>query len=59
VRSVSIAPAALAGGFLWRVDPAMPFLIAGGFGLLGAGTFALKVADGLSPKPATDPGRNG
>jgi MFS family permease len=59
VRSVSIAPAALAGGFLWRVEPAMPFLVAGGFGLLGAGTFALTVADGLAPKPAVDRGRTG
>jgi MFS family permease len=57
VRSVSIAPAALAGGFLWRVEPAIPFLVAGGFGLLGAGTFALTVANDRSPKPATNRGR--
>jgi MFS family permease len=59
VRSVSIAPAALAGGFLWRIEPAIPFLVAGGFGLLGAGTFALTVVNDLSPKPAADPGRTG
>jgi MFS family permease len=40
VRSVSIAPAAIAGGLLWKVQPALPFLLAGGFGLLGAGAFA-------------------
>ena len=46
VRSVSIAPAALAGGVLWRVQPALPFVLAGGFGLLGAGAFALRVEEG-------------
>jgi MFS family permease len=45
VRSVSIAPAALAGGLLWRVQPALPFVLAGGFGLLGAGAFALRVEE--------------
>jgi len=40
VRSVSIAPAAITGGLLWKVQPALPFLLAGGFGLLGAGAFA-------------------
>ncbi|HET6798165.1 MAG TPA: MFS transporter [Gemmatimonadales bacterium] len=45
VRSVSIAPAAVAGGLLWQVRPALPFLLAGGFGLLGAGAFALRVEE--------------
>lgn len=58
VRSVSIAPAALAGSLMWRVEPALPFLVAGGFGLLGAATFALTVDEtGLAPKPAADRGR--
>src|SRR5215210_5652889 len=35
VRSLSIAPAALVGALLWRVQPALPFLLAGGVGLLG------------------------
>jgi MFS family permease len=53
VRSLSITPAALAGGLLWRSDPSFPFLLAGGIGLLGAGVFALTV-DGRPgiPKPA-------
>jgi MFS family permease len=55
VRSVSIAPAALAGGLMWRVEPALPFLVAGGFGLLGAATFALTVEEtGLAHRGRTD-----
>jgi MFS family permease len=45
VRSVSIAPAATLGGLLWQSDPSLPFFLAGGFGLLGAATFAV-TADG-------------
>jgi len=41
VRSLSIAPAATVGGLLWQATPALPFLLAGGFGLLGALTFAV------------------
>jgi MFS family permease len=41
VRSVSIAPAATVGGMLWQATPALPFLVAGGFGLLGALVFAV------------------
>lgn len=40
VRSLSIAPAATVGGLLWQTTPALPFLLAGGFGLLGALVFA-------------------
>jgi MFS family permease len=40
VRSLSIAPAATVGGLLWQATPALPFLLAGGFGLLGALVFA-------------------
>ena len=40
VRSLSIAPAATVGGLLWEAAPALPFLLAGGFGLLGALVFA-------------------
>jgi MFS family permease len=40
IRSLSIAPAATVGGLLWQARPALPFLLAGGFGLLGAGVFA-------------------
>jgi MFS family permease len=45
VRSVSIAPAALAGGLMWRVRPGLPFLVAGAFGLLGTIVFALTVEE--------------
>ncbi|HEY3013098.1 MAG TPA: MFS transporter [Gemmatimonadales bacterium] len=47
VRSLSIAPAAMVGGLLWRIQPAMPFLVAGGFGLLGAVVFAATVDEGV------------
>ena len=41
VRSVAIAPAALVGGLLWKVAPALPFHVAAGIGLLGTAAFAL------------------
>jgi MFS family permease len=60
VRSLSIAPAALAGGLLWRIEPALPFMLAGAFGLAGAAAFALTVEEtGLLAKPAADRGRTG
>jgi MFS family permease len=53
IRSLSITPAALVGGLLWRTNPSFPFLLAGGIGLVGAGVFAL-TAEGQPgiPKPA-------
>jgi MFS family permease len=45
VRSLSIAPAAVVGGLLWRAEPALPFVAAGAFGLLGALVFALTVKE--------------
>jgi MFS family permease len=39
VRSAAIAPAALVGGALWTIAPAVPFLVAAGIGLLGTGVF--------------------
>jgi hypothetical protein len=45
VRSLSIAPAAVVGGLLWRAEPALPFVLAGAFGLLGALVFALTVQE--------------
>jgi len=45
VRSLSITPAALVGGMLWRTEPALPFLLAGAFGLLGALVFGLTVPE--------------
>jgi MFS family permease len=43
LRSLAITPAALAGGLLWTVAPALPFLLAGVIGLLGTALFALTV----------------
>jgi MFS family permease len=55
VRSLSIAPAAMVGGLLWRTEPAMPFLMAGGFGLLGTAVFAVAVKESSHfPKPPAD-----
>jgi len=59
VRSLSIAPAALVGGALWRLRPELPFLLAGAFGLLGTIIFAL-TAGAIGPaKPAAPRGRTG
>jgi MFS family permease len=60
VRSLSIAPAAMVGGLLWRTEPAMPFLMAGGFGLLGTAVFAVAVKESSHfPKPPADGDRTG
>jgi MFS family permease len=48
VRSLSITPAALVTGLLWRTQPALPFLLAGAFGLLGAVLFALRVNERIA-----------
>jgi MFS family permease len=54
VRSLSITPAAFVGGLLWRSQPALPFFLAGAFGLAGAAVFAATVSPpGQRPKPAT------
>jgi len=45
VRSLSITPAALLGGLLWRVVPLLPFVVAAGFGVAGAVVCALTVDD--------------
>jgi len=43
IRSLAIAPAATVGGLLWKVTPVVPFLLAGGIGLVGTVLFALTV----------------
>ena len=43
VRSLSITPAALLGALLWRSSPTSPFMVASGFGLMGALVFAVTV----------------
>lgn len=45
IRSVAIAPAATIGGLLWKTSPSLPFLMAGGIGLVGTILFALTVEE--------------
>jgi MFS family permease len=45
IRSVAIAPAATLGGVLWKLTPALPFLLAGAIGLVGTVIFALTVEE--------------
>jgi MFS family permease len=43
IRSVAIAPAAIVGGVLWKVSPAVPFYMAGAIGAVGVLLFTLTV----------------
>lgn len=43
IRSLTITPAAIIGGFLWEVYPAASFLIAGAIGLIGTFVFTITV----------------
>ena len=45
MRSVAIAPAAVIGGLLWNVTPALPFWMAGAIGLAGVVLFAWTVEE--------------
>ena len=45
VRSLAVAPAAFIGALLWRYDPAVPFVLAAAFGLLGTLVFAWTVSE--------------
>ena len=45
VRSLSVTPASLIGGLLWKVRPETPFVTAGVIGLLGTLLFALTVEE--------------
>lgn len=45
VRSLSVAPAAVLGGLLWRISPATPFLVAGAIGLVGTLVFLVTVEE--------------
>lgn len=40
IRSLAISPAAFAGGLLWKVSPAWPFVVAAGFGLVGTAIYS-------------------
>lgn len=42
-RSFSITPASVIGGLLWRIRPAIPFVVAGIIGIVGTIFFALSV----------------
>ncbi|HEY6120141.1 MAG TPA: MFS transporter [Pyrinomonadaceae bacterium] len=43
VRSLSITPAAFIGGLLWKITPAVPFVVAGLIGIVGTFVFAMTV----------------
>jgi MFS family permease len=43
VRGLAVSPAAAVGGLLWSVQPALPFIVGGAFGLAGAIAFAATV----------------
>jgi MFS family permease len=45
IRSVAIAPAATVGGLAWSRSPSLPFLLAGGLGVLGCLAFAVMVEE--------------
>lgn len=45
IRGLSITPAAVIGGFLWKITPEVPFVLAAGIGLLGTLMFALTVEE--------------
>ena len=49
VRSLSITPASLIGGLLWKVRPETPFLTAGIMGFIGTLLFALTVEEQSAP----------
>ncbi len=43
IRSLAIAPSAFVGGLLWKVQPQLPFYIAGAMGLVGVAVFVRTV----------------
>ncbi|HJR08129.1 MAG TPA: MFS transporter [Pyrinomonadaceae bacterium] len=45
VRSLTIAPAALVGGLLWKIAPQTPFVAAGIIGIIGTIVFAATVEE--------------
>jgi hypothetical protein len=45
VRGLSITPASIVGGLLWKIRPEVPFLIAGLFGVAGTLIFAAQVTE--------------
>jgi len=45
VRSLSITPAAMIGGFLWKIAPQVPFITAAIIGIVGTLVFAVTVEE--------------
>lgn len=45
IRSLTIAPAALTGGLLWKIAPQTPFVAAGIIGIIGTIVFAVTVEE--------------
>jgi MFS family permease len=45
IRSLSITPASVVGGLLWRIHPQITFLAAGAIGVLGTFLFVTTVAE--------------
>jgi MFS family permease len=45
VRSLAITPAAISGGLLWQISPALPFWTAGAIGLAGTALFIATVEE--------------
>lgn len=43
IRSLAITPAAVVGGLLWKIEPAIPFLVACAIGLIGTTLFVVTV----------------
>ncbi len=41
IRGLAVFPASIVGGWLWSIEPALPFQAAFAFGLLGMGFYAL------------------
>ena len=45
LRSLAITPAAFIGALLWRINPVIPFVVAGAIGFIGTALFALTVSE--------------
>lgn len=45
IRSLTITPAAAIGGLLWKIEPQIPFIIAGIIGIIGMLVFAATVEE--------------
>jgi MFS family permease len=48
IRSLAITPAALLGGALWKITPALPFFVAGATGLVGTALFTATVDERIA-----------